>query len=78
MTKHLPNLHHVDELKNFAANNLFRLVFLKSRIRIRATVSHVLGSRASERETVTTKQVQVGIGVRVQLKVGKVLGIPCL
>ena len=26
MTKHLPDLHHVDKLKNFAANNLFRLV----------------------------------------------------
>ena len=26
MTNHLPDLHHVDELKNFAANNLFRLV----------------------------------------------------
>ena len=26
MTKHLPDLHHVDELKNFAANSLFRLV----------------------------------------------------
>ena len=26
MTKHLPVLHRVDELKNFAANNLFRLV----------------------------------------------------
>ena len=26
MTKHLPNLHRVDELKNFVANNLFRLV----------------------------------------------------
>ena len=26
MTKHLSDLHHVDELKNFAANNLFRLV----------------------------------------------------
>ena len=26
MTKHLPDLHHVDELKKFAANNLFRLV----------------------------------------------------
>ena len=57
MTKHLPDLHHVDELKNFAANNLFRLVFLKSRIGIRTTVSHVLGSRALERETVTTEQV---------------------
>ena len=30
-------------------------------------VSHVLGSRASERGTVTTEQVQLGIGVRVQL-----------
>ena len=67
MTKHLPDLHHVDELKNFAANNLFRLVFLKSRIGIRATVSHVLGSRALERGTVTTEQVRLGIGVRVQL-----------
>ena len=26
MTKHLPDLHRVDELKNFAVNNLFRLV----------------------------------------------------
>ena len=26
MIKHLPDLHRVDELKNFAANNLFRLV----------------------------------------------------
>ena len=26
MTKHLHDLHRVDELKNFAANNLFRLV----------------------------------------------------
>ena len=24
--KHLPDLHRVDELNNFAANNLFRLV----------------------------------------------------
>ena len=30
-------------------------------------VSHVLGSRASKGEIVTTKQVQLGIGVRVQL-----------
>ena len=66
MTKHLLDLHHVDELKNFAANNLLSWC-LKSRTRIRATVSHVLGSRASERGTVTTEQVQLGIGVRVQL-----------
>ena len=48
---------------------------MKSHTGIRTTVSHVLGSRASERGTVTTEQVQLGIGVRVQLKVGKVLGI---
>ena len=67
MTKYLPNFHHVDELKNFAANNLFRLVFLKSRTEIVQLVSRVLGSRASERETVTTEQVRLGIGVRTQL-----------
>ena len=38
-------------------------------------VSHVLGSRASKRGTVTTEQVQLGIWVRVQLWFGKVLGI---
>ena len=53
-------------------------MLLKSRTGIRATVSHVLGSRASERGTVTTEQVQLGIGVSVQLYVGKVLGIPLL
>ena len=41
-------------------------------------VSHVLGSCASKGEIVTTEQVQLGIGVRVQLQVGKVLGIPLL
>ena len=41
-------------------------------------VNHVLGSRASKRGTVTIEQVQLGIGVRVQLQVGKVLGIPLL
>ena len=67
MTKHLPDLHRVDELKNFVANNLFRLVFLKSRNGIRTTVSYVLGSCASERGTVITEQVQLDIGVRGQL-----------
>ena len=65
MTKHLLNLHRVDELKNFAANNLLSWC-LKSHTRIVQLVSHVLGSHASERETVTTEQVQLGIGVRVQ------------
>ena len=66
MTKHLLDLHLVDELKNFAADNIFSWC-LKSRTGIRATVSHVLGSCALERGTVTTEQVQLGIGVRVQL-----------
>ena len=68
MTKYLPDLHHVDELKNFAANNLFRLVievaYWDPRIRL---VSHVLGNRASERGTITIEQVQLGIRVKVQL-----------
>ena len=41
-------------------------------------VSHVLGIYASKRGAVTTEQVQLGIGVRVQLYFGKVLGIPLL
>ena len=67
MTKHLPDLHRVDELKNFAANNLFRLVIKVAYWDPRKLVSHVLRSRASERRTVTTEQVRLGIGVRVQL-----------
>ena len=46
---------------------IFSVGVLESRTGIRATVSHVLGRRALERGTVTTKQVQLGIGVRVQL-----------
>ena len=57
---------------------IFLLVILKSRTGICATVSHVLESRASERGTVTTKQVQLGIRVKVQLWIGKVLGIHLL
>ena len=41
-------------------------------------VSHVLGSRALKKGTVTIEQVQLGIGVRVQLWVGKIFGIPLL
>ena len=66
MTKYLLDLHRVDELKNFATNNLLSWC-LKSRTGICATVIHVLGSRALERGTVTTEQVQLGIGVKVQL-----------
>ena len=56
MTKHLLDIHHVDELKNFAADNLLSWC-LKLHTGIRATVSHVLGSRASEMGTVTIEQV---------------------
>ena len=66
MSKHILGLHRVNELKNFTTDNLLSWC-LKSRTGIRATISHVLGSRASERGTVTTEQVQLGIGVRVQL-----------
>ena len=66
MTKHLLDLHCMDEMKNFAAENLLSWC-LKSRTRIRTTISHILGSRASERGTDTTEQAQLGIGVRVQL-----------
>ena len=67
MTKYLPDLHCVDELENFAANKSSQLLLLKLRTGIHATVSHVLGSRASKRGIVTTEQVQFGIEVRVQL-----------
>ena len=66
MTKHLLNLHRVDELKNFVADNLLNWC-LKSCIGSAQLVSHVLGRRVSERETVTTKQIQLGIWVGVQL-----------
>ena len=55
------------------------LVGVWSRVlRFPQLVSHVLGSCASKRGTVTTEQFQLGIRVRVQLSVGKVLGIPLL
>ena len=56
MTKNLLDLHRVDELKTLQPT-IFLIGVLKSCIGIRATVSHVLGSRASERGTVTTEQV---------------------
>ena len=44
MTKHLPDLHRVDELKNFVANNLFQIGVLKSCTGIRAIVNHIFGA----------------------------------
>ena len=41
-------------------------------------ISHILGSRASKRGTITTEQAQLGIGVKFQLYVGKIFGIPLL
>ena len=55
MTKELLDLH-VDELKNFVANIFLKLVCL----------SHT-GIHALNREIAATIQVQLGIGVRVQL-----------
>ena len=59
MTKNILDLHRLDELKNFAAKILLKLV-CQSRTEI----------CASKGEIVTTEQVQLGIGVRVQLYVG--------
>ena len=67
MTKHLPDLHCVDELKNFVANNLFRLVIEVAYRDPRNWLVTYLGAVHQKRGTVTTKQVQLGIGVRVQL-----------
>ena len=52
MTKHLPDLHSVDELKNFATNNLFRLVIEVAYWDPRNWLVTYLGA-ASERGTVT-------------------------
>ena len=62
MTKHLLDLHRVDELKNFAANNHFKLVIEVAYWDPRKLVSHVLGSRALERGTVTIEQVDWVLG----------------
>ena len=67
----------MDELKNFAVNNLFRLVIEVAYWDPRNWLVTYLGA-VHQRGTVTTKQVQLGTGVRVQLQVGKVLGIPVL
>ena len=67
MTKYLPDLHHVDELKNFAANNLFRLVIKVAYWDPRNWLVTYLGAVHQKGRTVTTEQVRLGIGVRVQL-----------
>ena len=67
MTKHLPNLHRVDELKNFATNNLFRLVIEVVYWDPLNFLVTYLGAVHLKRGTITTKQVRLGIEVRVQL-----------
>ena len=59
VTKEFCDLQHVNELKNFVANIFLKLV-CKSCIRIHAY-------SALKGENVTTEQVQLGIGVRVQV-----------
>ena len=49
MTKHLLDLHRVDEMKNFVADNLLSLC-LKSRTGIRAIVVTFLGAMHPKRE----------------------------
>ena len=67
MTKHLPDLHRVDELNNFAANNLFRLVIEVAYWDPRNWLVTYLGAVHQKRGTITTEQVRLGIEVRVQL-----------
>ena len=64
MTKHLPDLHRVDELKNFVANNLFRLVIEVAYWDPRNWLVTYLGAVHQKRE--------------LSLLPCKVLGIPCL
>ena len=66
MTKELLDLHHLDELKNFVTNIFLKLV-IKSRTGIRAIGSSRTGSHALKRRVVTAEQVQLGVGIRVQL-----------
>ena len=67
MTKHFLNVHRVDELKNFAANNLFRLVIEVAYWDPRNWLVTYLGAVHQKRGTITTEQVRLGIEVRVQL-----------
>ena len=67
MTKHFLDLHRVDELKNFVANNLFRLVIEVAYWNLRNWLVTYLGAVHQKRGTITTEQVRLGIEVRVQL-----------
>ena len=65
MTKYLPDLHRVDELKNSAANNLFRLVIEVAYWDPCNWLVTYLGVMHQKGEL--SEQVRLGIGIRVQL-----------
>ena len=65
MTKHFLDLYCVDELKNFAANNLFRLVIEVAYWDPCNWLVTYLGVVHQKGEL--SEQVRLGIGVKVQL-----------
>ena len=67
MTKHFLDLHHWNELKNFAANNLLELVIKVTYWDPHNWLVTYLGAMHRKEKIVTTEQVQLDIGVRVQL-----------
>ena len=64
MTKHLPNIHRLDKLKNFEANNLFKLVIKVAYWDLRNWLVTYLGAVHQKGEL---EQVRLGIGVKIQL-----------
>ena len=66
MTKHLLDLHRVDELKNFAANNHFKLVIEVAYWDPRNWLATYLGAVLQKGEC-HYRTSRLGIGVRVQL-----------
>ena len=65
MTKYLPDLHRVDELKNSAANNLFRLVIKVAYWDPCNWLVTYLGVMHQKGEL--SEQVRLGIRVKIQL-----------
>ena len=65
MSKHLPNLHRVDELKNFVANSLFRLVIEVAYWDPCNWLVTYLGVMHQKGEL--SEQVRLGIRVKIQL-----------
>ena len=60
----------VDEVKNFAVNNIYSSCWSQSRTGSVQRVSHKLEVCASKERRLLQDQVQLGIGVKVQLQVG--------